>query len=289
MSPGLRTPTSRPGIHMSATPSPYSSFRAVSDRALRLSNTENVLGFRFRGGSIEKPPRTADITPSRVTSGPSGPVNASRCLQMPSTSDNGSPDRTLPMTMGDIFDTHEIDGSMADDSGLFGIDVSLHATSTPLPLSHSPQPFLGTTSVPAVPNPYVDIGNTKLIKTESPPMVVKKSSPPTPSSFKRALRDVQRQGILRPRKLLADNTNTPSPSLQNQQEEYKPQVDNVSETLKRRRENSMSDVFEVPKKPLKPYSRRWMRLVTGGTNCQRELTAAAHAFIARLPQVKDSW
>ncbi|PIO70829.1 hypothetical protein TELCIR_07295 [Teladorsagia circumcincta] len=152
-----------------------------------------------------------------------------------------------------------------DDSGLFGIDVSLHATSTPLP--HSPQPFLNSdTLVPPVPNPYADLGNP-LVKTQSPVQVIKKS-PPTPSSFKRAMRDVQRQGILQPRKLL---------------------VDDGSETAKRKRESSLSDSFEVPKKPLKPYSRRWMRLVTGGTRNQRDLTAAAHAFIARSPRFPDSW
>ncbi|KAK6018412.1 hypothetical protein OSTOST_16005 [Ostertagia ostertagi] len=105
------------------------------------------------------------------------------------------------------------------------------------------------------------------------------------------MRDVQRQGILQPRKLLVDNTNTPSTAAEpiRLQHSFKPQVDDGSETAKRKRESSLSDSFEVPKKPLKPYSRRWMRLVTGGTRSQRDLTAAAHAFIARLPRFKDSW
>ncbi|VDL64564.1 unnamed protein product [Nippostrongylus brasiliensis] len=155
MSPGLRTPTSRPGIHMSATPSPYRSIRAVSDRALRLSNSENVAGFRFRDGSIEKPPRMAEMTSSRSSGGTGGPMSVSRCLQMPSTSDGGSPDRTLPMIMGDIFDTNDVDCSMTDDSGLFGIDMSFHATSTPL--RQSPNALLSDIAVPLVPNPYADI------------------------------------------------------------------------------------------------------------------------------------
>ncbi|KAK6019066.1 hypothetical protein OSTOST_15313, partial [Ostertagia ostertagi] len=115
MSPGLRTPTSRPGIHMSATPSPFRSFRlsfaspTFSDRALRISNSENVVGFRYRGGSIERPQRIAEMTAAHASSEISGPVN--RCLQMPSTSDDGSPDKTLPMFMGDIFEPQEIESS----------------------------------------------------------------------------------------------------------------------------------------------------------------------------------
>ncbi|KHJ81125.1 hypothetical protein OESDEN_19189 [Oesophagostomum dentatum] len=67
----------------------------------------------------------------------------------------------------------------------------------------------------------------------------------------------------------------------------------VGEAVKRRRESTSATYFEPPRKPLKPvllqYSRRWMRLATGGTQCQKELTAAAHAFIARVPRYKDSW
>ncbi|KAJ1351662.1 hypothetical protein KIN20_007773 [Parelaphostrongylus tenuis] len=202
-SPGLRTPTSRPGIHLSATPSPFRSFRLSTsnsppsgDRALRLSNCENVIGFRYRDGCIEKTFQIGNMTdPYHIEAAET--AKASRCLQMPSTSDDTSFDRTLPMTMGDGY---EVDGVMTDDSGLFGNDVVLHATSTPL--HSSPQPYLScTTSVPSVPNPYSDIREPKV---EMMPCedVMTKSSPPTPSSFKRAMRDVQRQGILQPRKLL---------------------------------------------------------------------------------------
>ncbi|KAK5969727.1 hypothetical protein GCK32_013785 [Trichostrongylus colubriformis] len=278
---------------MSATPSPFRPFRmsfsspTYSDRALRLSNSENVVGFRYRGGSIEKPQRIAEMAAAPSSFIGSEPVN--RCLQMPSTSDDGCLDKTLPMFMGDIFDQQEIESSLTDDSGLFGIDVNLHATSTPLP--DSPQPFLSTeTSIPPVHNPYTDVGMA-LVKAESPPPQIIKKSPSTPSSFKRAMRDVQRQGILQPRKLLADNTNAPSAAAEplHLQDSFKPRVSDGTETVKRKRESSLSDNFEVPKKPLKPYSRRWMRLVTGGTRSQRDLTAAAHAFIARLPRFKDSW
>ncbi|KAK6050683.1 hypothetical protein COOONC_11811 [Cooperia oncophora] len=164
MSPGLRTPTSRPGIHVNATPSPFRSFRLAftsptNDRALRLSNSENVVGtvctgFRYRDGCFEKPLRLAEMTAGHGSSELSEPVN--RCLQMPSTSDDGGLDKTLPMFMGDIFDPQEIEASLVDDSGLFGMDVSLHATSTPLP--HSPQPFLcSDATIPPVHNPYADV------------------------------------------------------------------------------------------------------------------------------------
>ncbi|KAK6050684.1 hypothetical protein COOONC_11812 [Cooperia oncophora] len=105
------------------------------------------------------------------------------------------------------------------------------------------------------------------------------------------MRDVQRQGILQPRKLLADNIMVPSTAAEPipLQHELKPLADEGIENVRRKREPSLSDSFEVPKKPLKPYSRRWMRLVTGGTRSQRDMTAAAHAFIARLPRSKDSW
>ncbi|KAL6738830.1 hypothetical protein Aduo_012334 [Ancylostoma duodenale] len=271
MSPGLRTPTSRPGIHMNATPSPFRSFRlssftspTFSDRALRLSNSENVVGFRFRGGSIEKPQRIAEMAPSRVED--SGTNSVSRSLHMPSTSDTASLDQTIPMIMGDLYDSH-VD-SMIDDSGLFCGDVGLHATSTPL--RSPPQPYANSAVVAPVPNPYADL----CIKTDpsetsvsAPSPIVMKSSPPTPSSFKRAMRDVQRQGILQPRKLL----------------------DDVNQLVRKRKGSISSDYFEPPKKPLKPYSRRWMRLATGGTQSQKELTAAAHAFIERTPRFKDSW
>nr|CDJ97475.1 Protein TCL-2 [Haemonchus contortus] len=296
MSPGLRTPTSRPGIHLSATPSPFRSFRlsfaspTFSDRALRLSNSENVVGFRFRGGTIEKPRRINEMAGTHDFPVLNTPVN--RCLQMPSTSDDCSPDKTLPMFMGDIFDPQEIESSMTDDSGLFGIDINLHATSTPLP--QSPQPFLSSgPSIPPVHNPYADVGMVP-VKPGSP-VLVTKNSPPTPSSFKRAMRDVQRQGILQPRKLLTDNIILPPPAPSTATEPVhvhhcsKPQVNESKETVKRKRESSLSDSFEVPKKPLKPYSRRWMRLVTGGTRIQRDMTAAAHAFLDQLPRFKDSW
>ncbi|EYC05093.1 hypothetical protein Y032_0084g1775 [Ancylostoma ceylanicum] len=256
---------------MNATPSPFRSFRlssftspTFSDRALRLSNSENVVGFRFRGGSIEKPKRIAEMTSSRVED--PGMNSVSRSLHMPSTSDTASLDQTIPMIMGDLYDSH-VD-SMIDDSGLFCSDVSLHATSTPL--RSPPQPYGSSAIVGAVPNPYADL----CIKTDpsetsvpAPSPIVMKSSPPTPSSFKRAMRDVQRQGILQPRKLL----------------------DDVNQLVRKRKESISSDCFEPPKKPLKPYSRRWMRLATGGTQSQKELTAAAHAFIERVPRFKDSW
>lgn len=297
MSPGLRTPTSRPGIHISSTPSPFRSFRmsfsspTLSDRALRLSNTENVIGFRYRGGSIEKPTCMTELTPSRLSCGQSGPVNVSRCLQMPSTSDEEYLDRTMPMIMGDIFDAQGVDASMTDDSGLFGFDVQLHATSTPL--QQSPQNFLvQTASVPPVYNPYAELSGEPVVHPVSPVRVVTNSSPPTPSSFKRAMRDVQRQGILQPRKLLADNFNVLLPTAEasvqitdpKSQDQVLPSSES-NEPVKRKIENTVSSVFEIPKKPLKPFSRRWMRIVTGGTRHQREMTAAAHAFISRLPRI----
>ncbi|CAJ0602294.1 unnamed protein product [Cylicocyclus nassatus] len=187
ISPGLRTPTSRPGIHMSTTPSPFRTFRLTSfgsptfsDRALRLSNSENVVGFRFRGGSIEKPKRIIGMSP-RVEATEN---SVSRCLQMPSTSDSTNLDQTLPMTMGDFYDSHL--EAMTDDSGLFCNDLSMQATSTPLRTSSQACLFPATNVAP-VPNPYADLclenpAETPILAT-SP--VVLKSSPPTPTSFKR--------------------------------------------------------------------------------------------------------
>ncbi|CAJ0602521.1 unnamed protein product [Cylicocyclus nassatus] len=283
ISPGLRTPTSRPGIHMSTTPSPFRTFRLTSfgsptfsDRALRLSNSENVVGFRFRGGSIEKPKRIIGMSP-RVEATEN---SVSRCLQMPSTSDSTNLDQTLPMTMGDFYDSHL--EAMADDSGLFCNDLSIQATSTPLRTSSQACLFPATNVAP-VPNPYADLclenpAETPILAT-SP--VVLKSSPPTPTSFKRAMRDVQRQGTLQPRKLLTESTNIVN-NCPNENVERK-----ATAELKKRPESC--DLFEPPKKPLKPYSRRWMRLATGGTQIQKELTAAAHAFIAGTPRYSDSW
>ncbi|KJH44436.1 hypothetical protein DICVIV_09535 [Dictyocaulus viviparus] len=260
-SPGLRTPTSRPGIHMSTTPSPFRSFRlssftspTLSDRALRLSNSENVVGFRYRDGSIEKNVKIADMTTPRH-SGIVGPLKVSRQI---------------------------------DDSGLFGSDVDHYTTSTPL--QSSPQSYLNcSTSTAVVHNPYADICRSS--KEEVPSTVtVTKSSPPTPSSFKRAMRDVQRQGMLQPRKLLTDNTNIPMMDKEFPEKQL-PLMKKIEEdeVVNRQRGCSISETFNVPRKPLKPYSRRWMRLVTGGTRSQRELTAAAHSFIARLPHINNSW
>ncbi|EYC05092.1 hypothetical protein Y032_0084g1775 [Ancylostoma ceylanicum] len=149
---------------MNATPSPFRSFRlssftspTFSDRALRLSNSENVVGFRFRGGSIEKPKRIAEMTSSRVED--PGMNSVSRSLHMPSTSDTASLDQTIPMIMGDLYDSH-VD-SMIDDSGLFCSDVSLHATSTPL--RSPPQPYGSSAIVGAVPNPYADLWSTLIL------------------------------------------------------------------------------------------------------------------------------
>ncbi|KAJ1356483.1 hypothetical protein KIN20_014216 [Parelaphostrongylus tenuis] len=74
------------------------------DRALRLSNCENVVGFRYRDGCIEKTFQIGNMTDHTEAA---ESAKASRCLEMPSTSDDTSFDRTLPMTMGDGY---EVDG-----------------------------------------------------------------------------------------------------------------------------------------------------------------------------------
>uniref|UniRef100_A0A1I7WMC0 Ribosomal_L11_N domain-containing protein n=1 Tax=Heterorhabditis bacteriophora TaxID=37862 RepID=A0A1I7WMC0_HETBA len=68
-SPILKTPTSRPNIHLSTTPSPFRSFRlssfsspSYSSRALRLSNTENVIGVRFCEETMSKTHGVVDMT-----------------------------------------------------------------------------------------------------------------------------------------------------------------------------------------------------------------------------------
>ncbi|VDM71403.1 unnamed protein product [Strongylus vulgaris] len=122
---------------------------------------------------------------------------------MPSTSDNTNLDQTLPMTMGDFYDSHL--ESLTDDSGLFCSDLSLQATSTPLRSSLQPY-IIPPANLAPVPNPYADLSMKNPAEASVPVTspVVLKTSPPTPTSFKRAMRDVQRQGFLQPRKLLAN-------------------------------------------------------------------------------------
>ncbi|KHJ89534.1 hypothetical protein OESDEN_10639 [Oesophagostomum dentatum] len=173
--------------------------------------------FRFRGGSIEKPKRLTELTSPRFEAAETSSV--SRCLRMPSSNDDTNLDQTLPMTMGDFYDSR-ID-SMTDDSGLFCNDADLKATSTPLRCSS--QPYLHpTTSLPPVHNPYAEYSDKyqpEVLNPPSPGLI--KSSPPTPSSFKRAMRDVQRQGTLQPRKLLTESTNVINAS---QEVKTEPQV-----------------------------------------------------------------
>ncbi|ETN76760.1 hypothetical protein NECAME_11476, partial [Necator americanus] len=215
-----------------------------SDRALRLSNSENVVGFRYRGGSIEKPKRIAEMTPSRNEA----IELSSRCLQIPSTSVDASLDRTLPMTMGNFCDSHT--DNLADDSGLFCSDIGLHSTSTPL--RSPPQEFPNcAVNIAPIHNPYADLcmkAETSESSIPASSLTIMKSSPSTPSSFKRAMRDVQRQGILQPRKLLVDNTNVVS----SRKDLSSKQKIEDNELGKRRRESTITVPFEPPKKPLKP-------------------------------------
>ncbi|CAI4227819.1 unnamed protein product [Auanema sp. JU1783] len=245
----LRTPRTRTIVHMSSTPSPFRSFRlssfsspTLSDRVLKLSNSNNVLA------GVKFCENSMDKSHGQLDIAGLASNSAARTLELPTTSKDLTATAPTPMQM-EPPETPSKCLSL-EESGLFEDSYPLISTSTPLKnLSFESN---------RVPLPGCDIS---LISDPSFPFSDgDPQSPTTPSSFKKVMIDVERKGSLRPCQILERDEGPPA---------KKPNMDT-------------SEVFRSPKKPIKPYSRKWLRIVTGDTKAQRDVTLSAKSFLSGM-------
>ncbi|PAV63557.1 hypothetical protein WR25_20834 [Diploscapter pachys] len=318
-------------IHMSSTPSPFRIFSSpsISTRALRLSTTENVIGIRLQEtptdaqNNKENPTfQVTRIQPSQAQTN----SQASRCLNLGDSPEESDPDKTLPMRYGDssipetpskalLYDMdflghNEYDGLLPFPQTSPINDHLIEIARADFSYDHFDQPCCSTFDSAlgsSLDSQSLTLpGQIDHFQSDSNLTGDEHVSPETPTSFKKAMAEVLRQGTLKPRQLLEHDENQPSSNVKPTESPLVPlctstpmemippksriakNTKELSKIIPIQSDSALSeDGMRPPKKPLRPYSRRWIRIVTGGTKAQKEMVLAAQVLLRKRAADKN--